>query len=296
MNPSAHILNRLGCPIHYWLAGSAEGPLVVLVHGALANHQQLQPQFDALAAHFRVLTLDLRGHGLSQPEGEPFSLACAVDDIAAILERCRPTCVIGIGLSMGGLIVQQLAARYPRLMQALAIIGAPSVVLALPRWEQIYLALFCRLMSRLPRPLARRLVARFSGCTRATRRHALWAMRQTSQRTSQHVWTSLAAAYSAQHNGKSQQWLPQTVLLACGSADRCSVSHWHMSHWAKSHGACYVAIPRAGHVATLDRPNLVAGMLLRFCWQQCQTNASAIPVACDQTFTSQVTGEPYVPS
>ena len=102
-----HILERDGCPIHYWLSGPVHRPLVVLTHGATVDHHTFDVQIPVLSQDYRVLTWDVRGHGLSQPIGKAFSIRAAVEDLLAILAQ--------LGEQEGGyrpLLTQPMAEEY----------------------------------------------------------------------------------------------------------------------------------------------------------------------------------------
>ena len=75
---SEHILERRGCPLHYWLGGPEGAPLVVLMHGATVDHRMFNPQVENLVHDYRVLVWDARGHGKSQPLGEGFDVITRV--------------------------------------------------------------------------------------------------------------------------------------------------------------------------------------------------------------------------
>ena len=81
-----HILNRKGCPIHYWEGGAPNRPLVIFTHGACVDHRSFDQQVPAVIDEYRVLTWDVRGQGLSQPVGEPFTVPLAVEDLLAIMD------------------------------------------------------------------------------------------------------------------------------------------------------------------------------------------------------------------
>ena len=67
MELTANILERNGCPIHYWIGGKADAPLVVFTHGATVDHHEWDATLSIVGEHFRILTWDMRGHGLSRP-------------------------------------------------------------------------------------------------------------------------------------------------------------------------------------------------------------------------------------
>ena len=67
-NLSQLVLLRKGCPIHYWMAFQEGNPLVVLTHGAGVKHRSFNELIPAISLDYRVLSRDVRGHGLSQLE------------------------------------------------------------------------------------------------------------------------------------------------------------------------------------------------------------------------------------
>ncbi len=82
---------------------TGEGQPLLLVHGYPLNLNLWQAQFDGLAGEARVLAVDLRGHGDSQPVPGPYSMDLFADDLNAVLDALgidQPV-VLG-GLSMGG--------------------------------------------------------------------------------------------------------------------------------------------------------------------------------------------------
>jgi (E)-2-((N-methylformamido)methylene)succinate hydrolase len=113
---------REGGPrIHYAVAGRGE-PLT-LVHGVGANLQSWDDVAARLVPHFRVIRMDLRGHGKSGRIAD-----CTLDDLADDVRVVWDT--LGIrrshlaGFSLGGLIAQSLALSDPDRIDRLAIISA----------------------------------------------------------------------------------------------------------------------------------------------------------------------------
>jgi 3-oxoadipate enol-lactonase len=95
--------HALGCDLTMW--------------DALANQ---------LAVDCRVIAYDHRGHGSSDaPEG-PYAMADLADDAARLLRELDTGPVVWIGLSMGGMVGQELALRHPGLVGALVLANTTS--------------------------------------------------------------------------------------------------------------------------------------------------------------------------
>lgn len=100
-----------GVPIAYRTWGSG-GPAVLLLHSLSLDGSW----FDGLAralAEFRCVAPDLRGHGASGGEPAQLSLARFADDQVQLLDALGIDRAIIVGISLGGMIAQAVAARHP---------------------------------------------------------------------------------------------------------------------------------------------------------------------------------------
>lgn len=105
-----------------WLHESGEGPLVVLVHGAMDRAGGMLRVRRLLLEDHRVIRYDRRGYGRSRDAPPRDDLDAQVDDLADVLAG-RPA-VIG-GHSFGGVIGLALAQRQPDLVRAVLAYEAP---------------------------------------------------------------------------------------------------------------------------------------------------------------------------
>jgi pimeloyl-ACP methyl ester carboxylesterase len=109
-----------GTELHYERAGSGE-PLL-LIQGMSANHKAWgQPFSSLLERDFEVIAFDNRGMGLSSPATEAFSIAEMAADTAGLLEALQIESAHVLGISMGGMIAQELALAHPAKLRSLTI-------------------------------------------------------------------------------------------------------------------------------------------------------------------------------
>jgi pimeloyl-ACP methyl ester carboxylesterase len=108
-----------GIEMAYELRGS--GAPVVMIHGAQGDQTMFDGLADAFAPRFRVLTFDQRGSGLSDKPDMPYSMAMLADDAAALMEHVGFADAHVIGVSMGGMIAQELALRHPARVRSLVL-------------------------------------------------------------------------------------------------------------------------------------------------------------------------------
>jgi len=100
-----------GCRVYYRLEGGAGKPLLVLVHALGTDHGMWDPQMPALLRHFRVLRLDLRGHGASDASAGDYTIAQLGRDVLAAVDAAGYASFAYCGLSIGGMIGQWLGAH-----------------------------------------------------------------------------------------------------------------------------------------------------------------------------------------
>lgn len=97
-------------------------PTILLLHGWTASADlNWFRAYDAVSTEGRVLAIDHRGHGRGLRSEEPFSLADAADDAAALLRTLDAGPAVAVGYSMGGPIAMLLWERHPDLVAGLVL-------------------------------------------------------------------------------------------------------------------------------------------------------------------------------
>jgi pimeloyl-ACP methyl ester carboxylesterase len=120
-----HYADNNGVHIHY--ASIGKGPLIVMIHGFPDFWYTWRNQMAALAQHFQVVALDLRGYNLSDKPhgGENYSMDHLVGDVQAVIRHIGREKAIIIGHDWGGAIAWQFAIRLPALTERLIILNMP---------------------------------------------------------------------------------------------------------------------------------------------------------------------------
>ena len=107
------LLPLAGRRLHYDIVGAEDGPVVCITHSLASDGgswtEQLPP---LLQAGFRILRLDMRGHGGSDPVAGEYTMSALAGDVAATLEALSLPRVHYIGLSIGGMIGQAFAIEH----------------------------------------------------------------------------------------------------------------------------------------------------------------------------------------
>src|SRR5690606_27052754 len=112
-----------GARIHYRDQGNPQGQPLLLIHGFGVNLESWEPWVNVLSAEYRLVSLDLPGHGLTRvPEAyqpSPSNFADVSAEFAAVLGLTKYTVV---GNSLGGNVAWQLALRHPTQLDALVLV------------------------------------------------------------------------------------------------------------------------------------------------------------------------------
>lgn len=103
----------------YEVAG--DGLPVVLLHGFPFNRTLWREQVEALRERFKVITVDLRGHGETQATEAPATMEDMAGDVAALLDSLGLARVVLGGLSMGGYVALAFYQLFPERVRALLL-------------------------------------------------------------------------------------------------------------------------------------------------------------------------------
>lgn len=257
----ALIVKRQGCPLHYWLDGPPDAPLVALTHGAAMDHRAWAAQVPVLARHYRVLTWDVRGHGLSRPWGEGYAINRAADDLLALLDAAGAATAILIGHSIGGSIVQEVVYRQPDRVSALSVIGATCTTLPLALIDRVGVRVAPLVFPLLPYTALKRASAKGGAVRSDVRQYVREVLDQTSK-------AELVAYLTGMMRGLHPEpgyRITQPLLLTHGDQDHTGNVRRVAPIWARREPNCqYVIIPNAAHCAQLDNPEFYNRVLLDF--------------------------------
>ena len=95
---------------------------MLLVHGWGCDHTMLSAQREYFASSYRVVSVDLRGHGESGAPEHMYSMASFADDLAWLCRHIELPRPVIVGHGMGGAVALELASRYPDLSSAVVML------------------------------------------------------------------------------------------------------------------------------------------------------------------------------
>jgi 3-oxoadipate enol-lactonase len=113
-----------GIETHYTTDG--DGPWLVFSHSLACNVSMWAPQVAHFSRRYKVLCYDTRGHGQSSAPPGAYSLEQLADDAKALLDTLGIASCHWVGLSMGGMIGQTFALKYPGVFKTLTLADTTS--------------------------------------------------------------------------------------------------------------------------------------------------------------------------
>lgn len=253
------ILQTPTLPITVHDTGPSDGPVLLLLHSLGSSAAVWAPILPALvAAGFRTVCPDMRGHGGTPALPGPYTIDALAGDALAVLDQLGLDRVSVIGLSIGGLIAQQLAVAAPDRVAALALIDTALAIPPAALWRERAAAVRAKGMAAIvDSVLARWLTA-------AAPAHATESLRAMVLATDPEGYAGCCEAIGAAdlHEQSAGLRLPTVVIV--GAKDPATPVASAEKLRDAIAGARLEVIAGASHVPTAEQPAAVAGALLRF--------------------------------
>ena len=112
--------------IKIWYAEFGQGEPVILLHGGLANSNYWGEQVPALAAHYRVIVMDSRGHGRSSRNARPFGYDLMAADVIGLMDYLHIRKAAIVGWSDGAILGLDIAIHHPERLTKVFAFAANS--------------------------------------------------------------------------------------------------------------------------------------------------------------------------
>lgn len=109
------------------------GQTVVMLHGIMSDRTVFDALASKLASDYRVITVDLRGHGQSS-DGPDYELHSLSEDVLALITARGLGSASLVGWSMGGTVAMDIALRRPDVVDRLVLVGATPCLIGRPDW------------------------------------------------------------------------------------------------------------------------------------------------------------------
>ena len=117
-----------GVPINFTLDGTTGAPLITFAHALSLNLRSFEDQIDAFKDQYRVLRLDLRGHGKTDKDGGSFSMEDLADDVVGLWDHIGVEKSHFVGSSLGAMVGLALALDHADRLSSLTFMASQGAL------------------------------------------------------------------------------------------------------------------------------------------------------------------------
>lgn len=245
--------------LHIRDEGPRDGRVVVFGNSLGTDLRVWDALLPLLPAGLRVVRFDKRGHGLSTATPAPYAMETLVSDAEAVCDTLGLRDVTFVGLSIGGLIGQGLAAKRPDLLKALILMDTAAKIGTAEMWQTRIDKIRAEGIASLEGPIMERW---FTAPFRETNpEFALWCNMLTRTTVDGYVGCCAAIAGADLTEGTRALTLP--VLAMAGDQDGSTPPDLVRATAALC-GADFHLIPDAGHIPCVEQPAATARLITDF--------------------------------
>lgn len=261
-----------GVTLYYDLTGPDGAPVVVFSNSLGSTLEMWDAQVRVLAARFRCLRYDTRGHGRSQAAAQPVTIAGLAADLAGLLDALKITQADVVGLSLGGMTAQALAVARPALLRRLVLIATSANMTGVPTWGQRATLVRKEGMGAVvDTVLGRMFTAGFRAAHPAT-------VARTAAQISRADPASYAASCEAIGGMDIREQIRDIAaptLIIAGGADPATPVPMLAEIQAHIPGSDLVVIGGAAHLLNIERPDAVNRQLHAFLSEETKPGKAA---------------------
>ncbi len=253
------VVEANGVKLNWQEDGDPAGVPVVFANSLGTDLRLWDQLLPLLPEGLRVIRFDKRGHGLSDCPRAPYSMDDLVSDAEALLDALEVKGCIFVGLSIGGMIGQGLAARRPDLIRALVLSNTAAKMGEADMWHTRMDAIRKGGIVALADPILDRW---FSDAFRARPELAAW--RNMLTRTPAEGYLGCCAAIAGCDLSETTRALSLPTLAIAGSDDGASPPALVQGTAAMIAGSRFAVIDGAGHLPCVENPAAYAALLNDF--------------------------------
>ena len=248
-----------GADLHVALSGPDRGPAVMFSNSLGTDLRVWDDLIPHLPQGLRLVRYDKRGHGLSEETPGPYAIETLADDAAALIDALGLGHVVFVGLSIGGLIGQSLAARRPDLLAGLVISNSAAKIGDAAMWGARIGAIRQNGLASIAAPTMERW---FSPAFRAEGRDGPW--RRMLARQPQEGYIACCEAIAGADLSAAARDLGLPVQVIAGGHDGSTPPDLVRATADLIPGARFDVIDEAAHLPCVEAPAAHAALLSRF--------------------------------
>jgi 3-oxoadipate enol-lactonase len=239
---------------------SGQGFPLVFVHGFTTTSEFWKEQVEEFSKSYRVIRMNLPGHGPSPaPTSRGYRIEDFVEDVARVFQELSVDRAVLIGLSMGGIIAQKTAVKYPHLVKALVLVDTTAHGTGADATADAFLAV----VDKRGANKAIQDLSDLSFGSSATPALIEWARREVIQ-SPEFVARAAIRSISDTDTRSSLSQIKAPTLVIAGEEDRVTPPGESEILAKGIRNSTLSIIPEAGHFSMLEKPAAFNRILKRF--------------------------------
>lgn len=250
-----------GVMLHYQLEGPKHLPLLVFSNSLGTDLRVWDSLLPLLAPHYRFLRYDKRGHGLSACPPAPYQLDDHINDLIGLLDALEVSQAVLCGLSVGGMIIQGVAARRPELVSHLILSNTAHKIGPAQGWEDRINTIRTHGIEFIADAVMERW---FATEFRSQQPSELSLWRNMLARSPVEGYLGTCAAIRDADLTESSSKLTQPTLCIVGDQDGATPPALVESTAALIPNSRFAVIKDAGHLPCIEQPTQLAAVILEF--------------------------------
>jgi 3-oxoadipate enol-lactonase len=242
-----------GIEINYELHGREGAPWLLLSHSLACSVRMWDPQIAALKDQYRILACDTRGHGATDAPAGAYTLELLADDLFFLFKELKIEKTHYCGLSMGGMIGQTFALKYPGVFQTLTLADTTSRYPpeAAAAWVERIRTAETKGMEPLAQPTLERW---FTEPFRRNNPAAVDAIRKLILATPVAGYVGCSHAIPTINLTARLKEIRCPILVIVGADDPGTPVSMAKEIHDNAPGSTLVVLPQAAHLANLEQP------------------------------------------
>lgn len=242
-----------GIDTYFETHGREGAPWLVFSHSLACSVRMWDGEVARQKDRYRILMYDTRGHGQSAAPAGPYTLEALADDLHALLEHLEVSKAHFCGLSMGGMIGQTFALKYPGAFQSMTLADTTSryPAEAAAMWQERIRIAETKGMEPLVQPTLERW---FTEPFRKSQPEAVKRVASLIVRTPVKGYAGCCAAIPKINVTARLKEIRTPTLVICGNDDPATPPAMAREIQENIPGAKLALIPQAAHLANIEQP------------------------------------------
>lgn len=247
-------------PITYYIDDTANGDWVVFIHAAFVNHKMFETQFQFFSGKYKLLAVDIIGHGNSirvQKGDCAEKMSSWINDI---FEKHKIRAAHFVGVSLGAVFIQDFANKYENKVLSLACFGGYDINDFDIKKQKANSKSQIKMMLQ-----AIFSIKRFANSNKKISAYTKEAQEEFYQMNIQFKKSSFMYLSGLKNlvNKYPRKQRPYALLVGCGEHD-IPMELEIVNEWENKENCAKVIIPNAGHCANMDAPHAFNKSLEKF--------------------------------